>query len=212
MIQQYKYGGGAGGKQKIARLQFTASLVPADALAILDCGAWDSTFGDILNSNHSVKTLDKDPYSKADIISDITRIPCEDNSFDCVCALEILEHLTIPDSIKAMREIARVSRHYLLISVPNQELPLGPDHLQWFDKHKLKTLLAQNLSYPFTIYSFGNRNRIRCQYIRFGEFPLVSNRCIIAACDKLTRWHLIPYRLAYDKTHHWLIALVTLGK
>lgn len=42
----------------------------------------------------------------------------KDNSFDLVLCTEVLEHLVDPQ--KALRELARVSKKYLLLSVPNE--------------------------------------------------------------------------------------------
>lgn len=44
----------------------------------------------------------------------------EDNSFDLVVALEVLEHLTDPE--KALAELCRVSRRWVLASVPREPL------------------------------------------------------------------------------------------
>jgi SAM-dependent methyltransferase len=47
-------------------------------------------------------------------------LPFDDKSFDCVCALEVLEHLERPRD--ALTEIARVARKALLLSVPREPL------------------------------------------------------------------------------------------
>lgn len=48
----------------------------------------------------------------------IYHIPFEANSFDLVICCEVLEHLEYPE--KAMSELARVTRKYCIISVPNE--------------------------------------------------------------------------------------------
>lgn len=45
-------------------------------------------------------------------------LPFEDGSFDCVCALEVLEHLERPDD--ALIEMARVASSSLVLSVPRE--------------------------------------------------------------------------------------------
>ena len=47
-------------------------------------------------------------------------LPFEDGSFDCVCALEVLEHLERPG--EALAEMARVAGRFLLLSVPREPL------------------------------------------------------------------------------------------
>ena len=45
-------------------------------------------------------------------------LPFDDNSFELVCAIEVLEHLERPRD--ALTEMARVSNHMLLVSVPRE--------------------------------------------------------------------------------------------
>ena len=49
---------------------------------------------------------------------DIHSLPYKDNSFDLVLCTEVLEHVKDPD--KALRELVRVSKKYLIVSVPNE--------------------------------------------------------------------------------------------
>ena len=49
---------------------------------------------------------------------DLHRLPFADNSFPLTMCLEVLEHL--PDSKIGLRELARVSSAYVLVSVPHE--------------------------------------------------------------------------------------------
>jgi 2-polyprenyl-3-methyl-5-hydroxy-6-metoxy-1,4-benzoquinol methylase len=48
----------------------------------------------------------------------IYELPYKDNSFDLVLCTEVLEHLENPE--KGLKELVRVSKKYLIISVPNE--------------------------------------------------------------------------------------------
>lgn len=63
--------------------------------------------------------LGKKLYPKLNIRQgDIYKLPYRDNSFDLVICTEVLEHLENPR--KALKELTRVSRKYILLSVPNE--------------------------------------------------------------------------------------------
>ncbi|MBI2420885.1 MAG: class I SAM-dependent methyltransferase [Candidatus Levybacteria bacterium] len=49
---------------------------------------------------------------------DIYKLPYKANSFDLVICTEVLEHLEYPK--KALRELVRISKKYVLLSVPNE--------------------------------------------------------------------------------------------
>lgn len=59
---------------------------------------------------------------------DINRLPYADNAFPLVVCLEVLEH--IPDSSSGLRELARVSSDYLLLSVPHEPFFRGANFLR----------------------------------------------------------------------------------
>ncbi|WP_234264213.1 class I SAM-dependent methyltransferase [Hydrogenophaga sp. NFH-34] len=66
----------------------------------------------------NVKTLDIDPALKPDYIGSADEIPLPDNSFDAVCAFQVLEHLPFDISMKAFQEMIRVARNSVIISLP----------------------------------------------------------------------------------------------
>jgi len=58
-----------------------------------------------------------------DIVSDITSISVDDESFDCILCTEVLEH--VPDAVAAIREFSRILKPggILIITAPFCTLP-----------------------------------------------------------------------------------------
>lgn len=71
--------------------------------------------------NLRVETLDLDPELKPDHIGSATSLPFPDGTFDVVCAFQMLEHIPYEESLKAFRDMARVSRGHVVISLPDSE-------------------------------------------------------------------------------------------
>jgi len=88
----------------------------------------------------------------------IYELPFHDNSFDLVLGLEVLEHLQFPQ--RAIGELARVSKEWVIVSVPNDRMfRLGnmirfrylsswgntPDHIQHWNKNTFTHLTSKYL-------------------------------------------------------------------
>lgn len=71
----------------------------------------------------------------------VTELPFPDNTFDTACALEVLEHLEEPG--RAVRELTRVAKDWLLVSVPSKPDD-NPEHIQLFSAGDLESLLLEN--------------------------------------------------------------------
>lgn len=69
-----------------------------------------------------VETLDLAADLNPDHVGSVTDMPFEDNSFDVVCAFQVLEHLPYELALQGYREMRRVSRGNLLISLPDAKL------------------------------------------------------------------------------------------
>lgn len=83
------------------------------------------------------------------------RLPYQDNEFEMVCAIEVLEH--VPDAAQVLYEMSRVGSKWLLVSVPREPLwrmlniargsywrDLGntPGHLNHWSKSSFARLLS----------------------------------------------------------------------
>ncbi len=117
--------------------------------------------------------LGKKLYPKVNIKKgDIYDLPYKSNSFDLVICTEVLEHLENPK--KAYKELLRVSKKYVLLSVPNEpfftiqrigrlqnikHLGAHPEHIQhWtlraftkFVKVKGVKIVTRKLPIPWTM-------------------------------------------------------------
>lgn len=69
-----------------------------------------------------IETLDLDPDLKPDHVGSVLDMPFHDESFDVVCAFQMLEHLPYEMSIRAFAEMARVSKKNIVISLPDSAI------------------------------------------------------------------------------------------
>lgn len=95
------------------------------------------------------------PITKGDIYN----LPYKANTFDVVLCSEVLEHLEKPE--EALQELKRVSKKYVILSVPNEPLftiqrllrgknvlGLGahPEHIQHWSATRFKAFVAKHLT------------------------------------------------------------------
>jgi SAM-dependent methyltransferase len=114
----------------------------------------------------------------AGAFADIARLPFPDRSFDLVLAIEVLEH--VPDPPAALRELARVARADLVVSVPREpvwrasnlargkyvrDLGNTPGHIQHWSKRAFAGLVAEHLEvtsvsspFPWTMVAARRRS------------------------------------------------------
>ena len=126
-----------------------------------------------VDNSKEVITLGKEIFPNLDLrVGNIYNLAFRDNSFDLVVCTEVLEHLTEPR--RALKEMIRVSKKYLILSVPNEpifslkNLVIGRNisrfgsskgHINWWTiwgfvkfvkKEKIK-ILDSRYPFPFTV-------------------------------------------------------------
>lgn len=110
------------------RARLTAKAVPTDAHTVLEVGSGDGLIIKALRkAGHDPVALDisqsalKHIQGSKLVQATGNRLPFPANSFDLVLACELLEHLPISIYHDVLKEIARVTKRYIIITVPYQE-------------------------------------------------------------------------------------------
>jgi ubiquinone/menaquinone biosynthesis C-methylase UbiE len=101
-------------------------LIPKDVRTIIDIGCGNGIITNELDKVWDVTGLDSSAealkYVKGKKIqASATEIPCLNNSFDLVLSSEMLEHLSDRELSEAVKEMMRLSKRYILLTVPNDE-------------------------------------------------------------------------------------------
>jgi 2-polyprenyl-3-methyl-5-hydroxy-6-metoxy-1,4-benzoquinol methylase len=145
--------------------KFVGSISPN---RILDIGCGEGKVLEQLRANHPAPStgIDLDPARiylaksrSGDIlfaVGNAQELPFEDNSFDLVMILEVLEHVGEPDIV--LREASRVTSKFLLSSVPNEpwwrignlarlkyirDLGNTPEHINHWSVRSFKTFISR---------------------------------------------------------------------
>ena len=89
--------------------------------SVLEIGIRDKVIGSYIINNLEIKYLSMDIADdlKPDIIGSIDNIPLNKDAFDLVCAFEVLEHLPFEKFSVSLKELYRVSKKYVIISLPH---------------------------------------------------------------------------------------------
>ena len=128
------------------RISSIIEIIPPDVRTILDVGCGNGAFLNSLSDSYQAIGLDSSQealkYVQTKTVKgDIAALPFESASFDLVTCLEVLEHLSCDAFDKALFELQRVSRKYIIISVPNAEdldyhLVICPVCRCWYNPHR----------------------------------------------------------------------------
>jgi len=97
-------------------IELTKSLNPK---SILEIGVGNKTYYNYMKQQgYEIKSLDFDKTLNPDIIADVRNTKLKEESFDVVVAFEVMEHLPYSEFQQALKELRRVSRKHVILSIP----------------------------------------------------------------------------------------------
>lgn len=141
------------------KVQKVIETIPQEVETIIDIGCGNGVITNVLGKEYQVLGVDRSEKAlkfveTEKLAASCDSIPIVDKKFDMVFSSELLEHL--PDLVleNTVKEMARLTNKYILITVPNNENPdklliecpnckyvfNSPHHLRSFTEEKLALL------------------------------------------------------------------------
>lgn len=162
------------------RVSLAVSLLPKNINSTLDIGCGDGYLCSVFKKQ-GIKTVAGIDISKKRIkyaeqkfkgiefrVGDFDNLPFENNSFEMVSLIEVLEHSENPD--RTLYEARRVSQEYVMITVPSEQRikemlcphcfgTFPPDgHLHSFNRDFLESVCRRNRLDVVEFSSFSRKN------------------------------------------------------
>jgi hypothetical protein len=168
-----------------------------DSGTILEVGIGNKVLSNYLRSVYDITTVDIDEGLNPDYVgsvTDLSFLPAE--KFDVVLCAEVLEHLPYGDFTQALNSLRRVSREYIILSLPYWGYTFGL---------RLRLPLAGVITLKFKINGFRPHIFTGQHYWEIGKqgYPLLRVKRAIGECGlKIRRsfWDL-------DDPYHYYFIL-----
>lgn len=152
------------------RFKKISELIPENSNSLLDVGCGNGLFLKYVSTRFSdqfnrVCGTDRSSAALSYVqeekhLAEINNLPFDNNEFDTVCALEVLEHLPQETYKIALSELSRIAKNHIIISVPfNQNLSLSliecsECHCHFNPNFHLRSFNAQKMESLLTNYGF----------------------------------------------------------
>jgi ubiquinone/menaquinone biosynthesis C-methylase UbiE len=87
---------------------------------VLEVGVGNKFFTSYLRQrDFNVTTLDIDAQLNPDVVGSVQRIPFANEVFDIITCFQLLEHIKYKYFLEALRELHRVSKFHVILSLPD---------------------------------------------------------------------------------------------
>ena len=102
-------------------------LYVAEADTVLEVGMADGYMSTVVPrfTRHRLVSVDLDPALGPDVAGSVVSLPFGTNAFDVVVCCQVLEHLPFESFGPAVRELGRVARRLVFLSVPDVRMYLA---------------------------------------------------------------------------------------
>ncbi len=171
-------------------------MIPESVKTILDVGCGNGAITNYLSDYYDITGLDRSDSALSfvktnKIQASADEIPLSDLTYDLVFSSELLEHLEEEVLRKTVKELSRIAKEYVLISVPNQE---NPDKL--------------SIRCPECNYIFNRPNHLRSLDVGRLEslFPEFERVCLRTSGIKVRYYQpfLLKMKLALSPSSSWI--------
>jgi ubiquinone/menaquinone biosynthesis C-methylase UbiE len=97
------------------------SIFSFEPKSMLEIGVGDQVIGSYIKHNSIIDYTSADISEdlKPDVVASVTQLPFDNNQFDVACAFEVLEHVPFEHFETAVKELLRVSKKGVIISLPH---------------------------------------------------------------------------------------------
>ncbi len=163
---------------------------------MLEIGVGNKFLYDYLKkAGKDIVSVDINPERRPDFVGSVTNLPFPDNSFDVVLCFQVLEHLPFEDFEKALKEMRRVSKKNVLLSLP---------HWGWTFYSILKAPLIKEMKMFFKISGLSRHEFDGEHYWEIGRrgYSLSKIRSALKNCGfKISNQYINPD----SPFHHFFI-------
>lgn len=183
-----------------AQLQYATSYMKDPKILIV--GKGDGLIQEILFKNgYEADVLDINKELSPDILGSVDDIPIESNSYDITLCCQVLEHLPFERFQLSIKELYRVTKHKVVISLPD---------VRRFISFRIQ-LFRYSFSYQISFHRLFPKKISNIRFEKMGHYWEIGYKGYplkkILALMQIDGWSVINTTRIYDLPWHLFIEL-----